>query len=77
MCGHIKILEDLKEGADLVRFADNLFFVWPGESKINIYSEGGQLMDGIIVEKESEVTAEKVEEEISTYLEDREKAAQI
>ncbi len=77
MCGHIQILEDMKEGAEMVRFADNLFFVWFGEEKINVYSEGGQLMDGVSIENKDDITDQTVEDEIESYLEKREEAAQI
>ncbi len=77
MCGHIQILEDLKEGADLVRFADNLFFVWFGREKINVYSEGGQLMDGISLENKAEISDDAVVGEIDRYLEAREETAEV
>lgn len=69
MCGNIAMLEDLKEGADLVRFKDHLFFVWNGERNIRIYSEGGQLMDGI--EADKKLQKDEVLENINEYLENR------
>ncbi len=66
MCGNIAMLEDLKKGADLVRFEDHLFFVWDGEENVKIYSEGGQLMDGFQVEEKA--IQETVIAEINNYL---------
>ena len=73
MCGNIAMLEDLKKGADLVRFEDNFFFVWDGYENVRIYSEGGQLMDGIQVE--AKATQETVIAEINNYLAKRKSAS--